>query len=179
MKLRVSSPTIFDSIVDGPGLRMVIWTQGCIHNCLGCHNPQTHILNGGYEVDVNEIIDEMKKLNLQRGITLSGGEPFLQPEALTLIAEKAKSNNLDVWAYTGFTFEELLDREDRYYNDRINLLCQIDVLVDGKFMLNKKDINLKFRGSYNQRIIDVQRSLNENEVVLNHEYMDEVLSIVQ
>lgn len=179
MELRVASPTTFDSIVDGPGLRMVIWTQGCIHNCAGCHNPQTHSLNGGYKLEVNEIIDIIRNLKLQKGITLSGGEPFLQSEVLELIAKEAKRNKLDVWAYTGFTFEELLEQEDKDYNDRIKLLNQIDVLVDGKFELSKRDISLKFRGSYNQRIIDVQRSLKENNIILKYEYMDEVLSIAK
>lgn len=179
MNLRVASPTTFDSIVDGPGLRMVIWTQGCIHNCVGCHNPQTHSINGGYEIEVDEIIDKIKNLKLQRGITFSGGEPFLQSEKLALIAKEAKDNNLDVWTYTGFTFEELLNPEDKHYNDRIKLLSQVDILVDGKFELDKRDIRLKFRGSYNQRIIDVQRSLKEKNIVLKYEYMDEILSTVR
>lgn len=175
MKLRVASPTIFDSIVDGPGLRMVIWTQGCIHNCNGCHNPQTHILNGGYEIDCRDIVDEIINTNLQRGITLSGGEPFLQPIPLELISKEAKKKGLDVWAYTGFTFEELLDKTNNEYEDRLNLLKQVDVLVDGKFDQYKKSIELKFRGSYNQRIIDVQRSLKENKIFLKYEYMEDTL----
>ena len=179
MKLRLASPTTFDSIVDGPGLRMVIWTQGCIHNCTGCHNPQTHSLNSGYKIDVNEIIDIIRNLKLQKGITLSGGEPFLQSEVLELIAKEAKRNKLDVWAYTGFTFEELLEPENKDYNDRIKLLNQIAVLVDGKLELSKRDISLKFRGSYNQRIIDVQRSLKENDIILKYEYMNKVLSIAK
>ena len=107
MKIRLASELSYDSIVDGPGLRMVIWTQGCIHNCYGCHNPQTHKLDGGIVIDTSYIINEMNKLKLQRGITLSGGEPFLQAKALSEIAKYAKSINLDVWCYTGFTYEQL------------------------------------------------------------------------
>lgn len=179
MKLRISSPVTFDSIVDGPGLRMVIWTQGCTHNCKGCHNPQTHNLNGGYEVDTVEVISSIKKLRLQRGITLSGGEPFLQPEALEEIALEAKNNGLDIWSYTGFTFEQLLDKNNENYFKNLSLLKRIDVLVDGKFTESKKDISLKFRGSSNQRIIDVQSSLMQNKVVLSKEYIEDELCIAE
>lgn len=172
MKIRISSPTTFDSIVDGPGLRMVVWTQGCIHNCKNCHNPQTHDLCGGFEVDTKDIIDNIKSLKLQRGITLSGGEPFLQPEALEEIAKEAKSNKLDIWSYTGFTFEKLLNKKNPSYFKNLNLLKQIDVLVDGKFREDRKDISLKFRGSSNQRIIDVQKSLKYKQIILAEEYME-------
>lgn len=174
MKIRISSPTTFDSIVDGPGLRMVIWTQGCIHNCKDCHNPQTHDLCGGYEVETNDIIDKIKSLKLQKGITLSGGEPFLQPEALEEISKEAKNSRLDIWAYTGFTFEQLLDKKNPSYFKNLNLLKQIDILVDGKFMINRKDISLKFRGSSNQRIINVQQSLKYKQIILAEEYMEDL-----
>ena len=175
MNIRVSSDVTFDSIVDGPGLRMVVWTQGCIHNCIGCHNPQTHNLYGGYEIDTNDIINTIKTLKLQRGITLSGGEPFLQPEPLEEIAKEAKKYKLDVWCYTGFTFEELLDKSNPSYFKNLNLLKQIDVLVDGKFIENKKEVGLRFRGSSNQRIIDVQNSLRYKKVFLKEDYMQEAL----
>ena len=179
MKLRIASPVICDSIVDGPGLRMVIWTQGCKHNCKGCHNPQTHSLTKGYEVDTKEIINKMASLKLQQGITLSGGEPFLQPAPLVEIAKEAKNMNLDVWSYTGFKFEELIDRKNPLYFENVELLKYIDVLVDGKFIYNKKKIGLKFRGSYNQRIIDVKESLQRNEVILKNEYMEKRLELVK
>ena len=175
MKIRLSSPISFDSIVDGPGLRMVIWTQGCTHNCVDCHNPQTHSLCGGYEVDTKEIINDMKTLRLQKGITLSGGEPFLQPEALESICRVANEINLDIWAYTGFTFEQLLDNKNPSYFKNLNLLKQIDILVDGKFIPEKKDISLRFRGSSNQRIIDVKKSLKNKELFVIEEYMEENL----
>ena len=179
MKLRIASPVICDSIVDGPGLRMVIWTQGCKHNCKGCHNPQTHSLTKGYEVDTKEIINKMASLKLQQGITLSGGEPFLQPAPLVEIAKEAKNMNLDVWSYTGFKFEELIDRKNPLYFENVELLKYIDVLVDGKFIYNKKKIGLKFRGSYNQRIIDVRKSFESNKVVLNYEYMEKDFDLVR
>ena len=103
MNLRLASDLTLDSIVDGPGLRMVIWTQGCIHHCYKCHNPQTHRLDGGIIVNTDYIIREIKKLKLHRGITLSGGEPFLQAGALSQVAKSAKEYGLDVWCYTGFT----------------------------------------------------------------------------
>lgn len=179
MKIRLSSDITFDSIVDGPGLRAVIWTQGCVHNCIGCHNPQTHNLYDGYEVDTTDIIDKIKHLKLQRGITLSGGEPFLQPEALEEIAKEARKYKFDVWSYTGFTFEELLNKENPSYFKNLNLLKQIDVLVDGKFIESKKDIRLRFRGSSNQRIIDVQKSLKYKKIFLKDEYMQGTLCEVR
>lgn len=179
MKIRVASPLTFDSIVDGPGLRMVIWTQGCNHNCKGCHNPQTHILNGGYEIDTEEIINKIKTLKLQRGITLSGGEPFLQPEASEEIAKEAKKKGLDVWVYTGFDFEQLLDKNNDLYFKYLSLLRQVDVLVDGKFIEAQKDISLKFRGSSNQRIIDVAKSLKSKKILLKEEYYKDEYSAVK
>lgn len=179
MKLRLSSSIMFDSIVDGPGLRMVIWTQGCIHNCYGCHNPQTHSLTSGYEVECEEIIGKLKESRLQKGITLSGGEPFLQPVPLALIAKEAKKMNMDVWAYTGFEFEYLLSKKNTKYKDIMKLLKYVDILVDGKFEMDKKDIDLIYRGSSNQRIIDVQRSLKNGKTILSYEYMEETLSMVK
>ena len=173
MKLRIASPVICDSIVDGPGLRMVIWTQGCKHNCKGCHNPQTHSLTKGYEVDTKEVIYKMASLKLQQGITLSGGEPFLQPAPLAEIAKQAKNMDLDVWSYTGFKFEELIDRRNPLYFENLELLKYVDVLVDGKFELDKRDISLLFRGSANQRIIDVKKSLKYRTAVLKFEYMQQ------
>lgn len=177
MKVRLASNLTYDSIVDGPGLRMVIWTQGCVHHCYKCHNPQTHKLDGGITMDTNQIIKEIKNLKLHRGITLSGGEPFLQPKALSLIAKSAQLENLDVWCYTGFEFEYLLDKKNPLYIDNKNLLQYIDVLVDGKFVYEKKNIKLKFRGSSNQRIIDVKNSLANNKIILKQEYMDEQLNL--
>lgn len=159
-KIRLASPLQQDSIVDGPGIRMVIWTQGCMHHCKGCHNPQTHDLAAGELVTSEEIIAQMKEPQLQTGLTLSGGEPFLQSEALLPIVQAAKEMRLNIWAYSGFTYEQLISHEE--YR---NLLNYLDVLVDGKFMEEEKDYRLKFKGSKNQRIIDVQKSLKQNKVI--------------
>ena len=177
MNIRLASPITYDSIVDGPGLRAVIWTQGCNHNCKGCHNPQTHDTCGGHSVDSLKIISEIYKLRLHRGITLSGGEPFMQSEALLDVAKECKNLNLDVWAYTGYTFEDLTDKKNPNYFNNINLLRNIDVLVDGRFIETKKDITLRFRGSSNQRIIDVKKSLENKRIHLHEEYMKEDLCI--
>ena len=175
MNIRLASPITYDSIVDGPGLRAVIWTQGCNHNCKGCHNPQTHDTCGGHSVDSLKIISEIYKLRLHRGITLSGGEPFMQSEALLDVAKECKNLNLDVWAYTGYTFEDLTDKKNPNYFNNINLLRNIDVLVDGRFIETKKDITLRFRRSSNQRIIDVKKSLENKRIHLHEEYMKEDL----
>ena len=177
MNIRLASPITYDSIVDGPGLRAVIWTQGCNHNCKGCHNPQTHDTCGGHIVDSLNIISEINKLRLHRGITLSEGEPFMQSEALLDVAKECKNLNLDVWAYTGYTFEDLTDKKNPNYFNNINLLRNIDVLVDGRFIETKKDITLRFRGSSNQRIIDVKKSLENKRIHLHEEYMKEDLCI--
>ena len=148
-----------DSIVDGEGLRAVIWTQGCSHNCPGCHNPETHDFNKGVVVPIEDVKEKIKNLALQDGITLSGGDPFFQAEAVTEIAKFAKELKLNVWAYTGFLFEDLIKNEKTR-----ELLNYVDVLVDGKFILDKKSLNLKFRGSSNQRIINVKKSLKDGIV---------------
>ena len=158
-----------DSIVDGPGLRAVIWTQGCSHNCKGCQNPQTHSFNGGELVDAEKICKEISELEYHTGITFSGGDPMFQSEACGVIAEYAKSLGLDVWCYTGFTFEELveLSKKSDKYNKFIN---NIDVLVDGRFVLEKRNLNLLFRGSENQRLIDMKKTLETGEIILLNEY---------
>ena len=171
MKLRVAAPLTIDSIVDGPGLRMVLWTQGCKHQCKGCHNLQTHDLQGGYDIDSDDIIVQMQSTKLQRGLTLSGGEPFLQAEAIIPIAQAAQRLGLDVWAYTGFTWEQLLESSNPQQHYHLKLLQLIDTLVDGRFVQGKKSNQLQYRGSSNQRIIDVQASLDLSSVVLRTEYV--------
>lgn len=155
-----------DSIVDGPGLRFAIFTQGCRHNCEGCHNPNSHDLNGGYEEDTDTIIGKIKSNPLLDGITLSGGEPFLQAKPLALIADAAKAEGLGVMAYTGYTFEELMsgaNEENGWYE----LLTKLDLLVDGRFVLKERSIELNFKGSRNQRILDVPESLKQNKAILS------------
>lgn len=160
MKIRLADDNLLtDSIVDGEGLRAVLWTQGCSHNCKGCHNPETHDFNKGVLVEVDEVKQLIKDLTLQDGITFSGGDPFFQPEPCIEIAKFAKEEGLNVWAYTGFLFEDLIKNEKMR-----EFLNYIDVLVDGKFELDNKSLNLKFRGSTNQRIINVPRSLKMGKV---------------
>ena len=151
-----------DSIVDGVGLRLTVFTQGCSRRCPGCHNPQTHELDGGKTMDVDEILDLVKKNPLLDGITLSGGEPFLQVRACTELAKGVHDMGLNVWCYTGYVFEDLLSNNE-YLRE---FLESIDVLVDGPFKQNKKTLNSRFRGSTNQRIIDVPASLREGRTIL-------------
>ena len=160
MKIRIAGFEE-ESIVDGEGVRFVIFTQGCPHKCPGCHNPETHDFNDGKEYDTSEIVEMFKKNPLISGITLSGGEPFCQPTACTELAREAHKLGLNVWCYTGYSFETLLRDSDR------RLLSEIDVLVDGKFSKSLKSLALKFRGSSNQRIIDVQKSFQQNSIVLH------------
>ncbi len=172
MKIRLAAPLQYDSVVDGEGIRTVIWTQGCSHNCKGCHNPETHDFNGGTLVEIEDIKKELKNLKFQDGITLSGGDPFMQPDACLEIAKFAKKIGLNVWTYTGFTFDQLktLGRTKPVI---IELLKNIDVLIDGKFVLEEKTYEAPYRGSKNQRIIDVQQSLIKNEIVIVDKYNEQ------
>ena len=163
-KIRLASDLQKDSIVDGPGLRMVLWTQGCPHHCPGCHNPQTHDETGGVLVEVDHIIAEMQSARLQSGLTLSGGEPFQQAKELVPIVRFVKEElHLNVWAYSGYTFEMLFQDETMR-----QLLELLDVLVDGRFIEAEKDYRLRFKGSKNQRIIDVPASIQAGSVILSH-----------
>lgn len=158
MKIRLAAPMQRESIVDGQGIRMVIWSQGCKMACPGCHNPETHNPCGGKEFDIEELKNEITKYaKYHQGITLSGGDPFLQPEANKELADHAHSLGLDVWAYCGKTYEQLQDNV---------LLSSCDVLIDGPFIKELRDVTLAFRGSSNQRIINVQRSLESGGVIL-------------
>ncbi|MBT0826764.1 anaerobic ribonucleoside-triphosphate reductase activating protein [Campylobacter lari] len=150
-----------ESIVDGYGLRYVIFTQGCHHHCKGCHNPQTHDFNKGYLQDLASLHDEICKNPLLQGVTFSGGEPFMQAKNLSILAKHIKTLGLDLTIYTGFTYEELLEEKSKK-----ELLILADVLVDGKFILEQKDLSLKFKGSKNQRVIDVVKSLEQGKVIL-------------
>ena len=165
MKIRLATPDIqADSVVDGEGIRAVIWTQGCPHHCQGCHNPETHDFNAGYLVDVDTIKEQIKNLTFHTGITLSGGDPLMQVEACLDIARFTKDLGLDIWCYTGFTFEELIiaSKTKPIIKDFLNT---IDVLVDGKFKLEEKTYDSVFRGSKNQRIIDTKKSLAKDKLV--------------
>lgn len=160
MKLRIAG-VANDSIVDGPGLRLTVFTQGCPHACLGCHNPQTHDFAGGSDVDTAEILRMIADNPLLDGITLSGGEPFCQSQACAELASAAHAVGLNVWCYSGYTFEQLLHGRAEWQS----LLKQLDVLVDGPFILEKRTLECRFRGSTNQRLIDVQQSLHKSQAV--------------
>ena len=163
-KLRISGIEP-ESIVDGPGIRYTVFVQGCPHHCEGCHNPQTHDFDGGKLVEMEKIIEEVKKNPLLSGITFSGGEPFCQPEELTELGKEIKKLGLNLVCYSGFTFEELLAMSENKPSV-LGLLNIIDILIDGKFVLAEKSLMLKFRGSKNQRIIDVPASLLKGTAVL-------------
>lgn len=152
--MRIAS-YIQDSIVDGPGLRFTLFTQGCPHRCEGCHNPQTHDFAGGREMQPAEIAELILKNPLTDGVTFSGGEPFAQAADCAEIARAVRRQGLNVWAYSGWTFEQLLEQG----GDKLELLRLCDVLVDGPFILAQRSLSLKWRGSTNQRVIDVARSL--------------------
>jgi len=167
VKIRLAADLQSDSIVDGEGIRTVVWTQGCPHHCKGCHNPSTHDFEGGALVEVEDVIEELKTLKGQDGITLSGGDPVCQSDACFELAHAAHELGLNVWCYTGFTYEEMIRNPKQK-----RLLEEIDVLVDGKFILEEKSYDIYFRGSKNQRIIDVKESLLKERVVLKPEYIE-------
>lgn len=162
--LRVSG-VISESIVDGPGIRFVIFAQGCNHHCKGCHNPSTFDLNGGKLVDIDTLMGEIKKNPLLKGVTFSGGEPFLQAGVFAEIAKQCHLLGLDVISYTGYTFESLVSGFEEHPDWKI-LLNNVDVLIDGPFIEEKKSLLLLFRGSSNQRILDAKLSLRKCQPIL-------------
>jgi len=153
-----------ESIVDGPGIRAVVYAQGCPHHCPHCHNPSTWDFQGGYELDIDDIVGRVKETGLLRGVTLSGGEPFAQAESFAELAGRVKALGLDVVTYTGYTFEELVEIAQKDPSVARLLSCT-DILIDGPYRHEERDLALAFRGSRNQRIIEVQKSLEEGRVV--------------
>lgn len=154
----------FESLVDGEGVRAVLFISGCLHNCPYCHSPQTHSFTYGKEVDqelIDQINNEMIKRPYISGITLSGGDCMYSPVEILKLIKKLDIPHNNIWCYTGFTYEQIISNKNQY-----KLLKYIDVLVDGEFEYSKRDISLAFRGSSNQRIIDVKQSLKKGEVVL-------------
>ncbi len=160
--LRISG-TINDSIVDGPGFRLTIFVQGCPHNCEGCHNPQTHDFNGGKDMTLTEILDMVHSNPLLDGVTFSGGEPFCQAGKLAELGREIKKAGLNIVTYTGYTFEYLLSHADDSNNYR-ELIEVSDYIIDGPFVISQRDLTLKFRGSKNQRIIDVVKTLDNKNI---------------
>lgn len=166
-KIRIAG-LVEDSIVDGPGIRLAIFTQGCYHNCEGCHNKHTQDPYGGYWVTAGEIIDRVTHNPLCGGITLTGGEPVEQSEALIPVAQAVRDMKKNVWMYTGYTWEQLFIkmRSDHHIEELLHL---VDVLVDGKFEISMRNLDLMYRGSVNQRLIDVQKSFQAEQIILWHD----------
>ena len=152
-----------DSIVDGPGLRFTLFVQGCPHGCPGCHNPETHDVCGGREMAPADVIALLLSNPWTDGLTLSGGEPFAQPEACAQIARAAKAHGLSVWAYSGYTIDQLMQSPLPAVGELLGL-C--DVLVDGPFRLAQRSLSLRWRGSANQRVLDVPASLAAGRAVV-------------
>ena len=154
----------YESLVNGPGMRRVFFAQGCRHNCKGCFNPDTHDFNGGESCNMDELIQAVLENPMLRGVTFSGGDPWEQAEKFAYMAKVFKNNNLNVWCYTGYTYEYILEyqTEIQGWNELLN---NIDVLVDGRFEEENMQEGLKFRGSSNQRIIDVRESIKQGNVV--------------
>ena len=156
------SGIVSDSIVDGPGIRTTVFCQGCPHHCPGCHNPETWDFGCGTDMDEETIVEIVRSNPLCRGVTFSGGEPFAQAEAFAKLAGLLKEKGYEVASYSGYTFEALLNGTPA----QRKLLEAIDILIDGPFVLAEKSLELAFRGSRNQRILDVPKSLVAGEAVL-------------
>ena len=163
MEIRIAG-IVDDSIVDGPGFRLAVFTQGCPHDCPGCHNPDTHAFDGGKADTTEHVISVMKDNPLLDGVTLTGGDPFCQSAACAEIARAAKTMGLNVWAYSGWTYGELLEKA-KTESAVTELLASVDVLVDGRFIQSQRTLELRFRGSRNQRLIDVPASLRQGKAV--------------
>lgn len=158
--------TIGESIVDGPGIRYVIFTQGCPHACAGCHNPHTHDFKAGTLLSLDILFADIMKNPLISGVTFSGGEPFCQAEPLLVLAQALRAQNKHIMAYSGYTFEQILQMGEK----EVALLKACDLLVDGPFIQGLRDLSLRFRGSSNQRILDVPQSLKAGMPVWAKKY---------
>jgi len=152
------------SIVDGEGLRFTVFTQGCPHLCPGCHNPQAHDFESGYDCDTHRILEEIDRDPLLQGVTFSGGEPLCRAGELLELAREIRGRGLDIWCYTGYTLERLLEWREAD-TALAALLALIDVLVDGPFLQDQRDLTLRFRGSGNQRVLNLPASLAAGQAV--------------
>ena len=157
------------SAVDGPGLRLAVFTQGCPHRCAGCQNPETHNFEGGYDIPVDELLREFEHNPLLRGVTLSGGEPLARAGELLPLVLGTRALGKDVACFTGYTLEELLVMM-RGDDDLAQLLACIDLLIDGRYDAAQRDLTLRFRGSRNQRVLDLPACLTSGQVVLAEGY---------
>ena len=156
---------VTDSIVDGPGYRTAVFAQGCPHHCPGCHNPESHDPDGGTDWTLDAVEAKFTGNPLLDGITLTGGEPFQQPAACAELARRAHEKGLNVWTFSGYLYEKLLElaAEDEAVSD---LLARTDVLVEGPFLLAERSLELLYKGSRNQRIIDLNKTRAEGGIVL-------------
>lgn len=162
MELTIAG-VVKESIVDGPGIRYTVFTQGCPHHCPGCHNPQTWAFEGGQPTTAQALFEDFQKDPILKGITFSGGEPFCQPEPLTELAKLVHGAGKDVTIFTGDTYEQLLEKQDPAVDA---LLAQCDLLIDGPFVMAQRNLELRFRGSENQRLIDMKKTRQAGCVVL-------------
>lgn len=163
MKNKIRIAGIFnDSLVDGPGVRLSIFMQGCPHACQGCHNPNTWDKNGGYLVNLDDIVSKFSENKFLDGITLTGGDPLIHVEKSLYLAKKAKKHGLNIIIYTGFLYEDLIKKNDKNLKELFKIS---DVLIDGPFIIKLHDKNLKWRGSSNQRIIALKESLESNKII--------------
>ena len=168
--LRLSG-VVKESIVDGAGLRLVVFSQGCPHHCPECHNPHTHDFDKGTDTDIQKIVDEVLKNPMLRGVTFSGGEPFCQADGFAELAKRLKSENrkLDIMVYSGWTYEQLIEKAKKEPAvEKLLSLC--DTMVDGPFVVAQKDLTLRYRGSKNQRYIDLNRTRISGKVTLVSEF---------
>lgn len=158
MQIRLSGPLEHDNIVNGYGLRAVLWTQGCPNRCLGCQNPETWDFDGGILVDIEEVKKHLREFKGQAGITFCGGEPFVQPEACKAIADWCRKElGWNVWSFSGFTYEMIMEMGGA----AVEFLKSLDALIDGPFVLAERDLTLKFRGSRNQRLLHLKYGTGE------------------
>ncbi|MFA6834987.1 MAG: anaerobic ribonucleoside-triphosphate reductase activating protein [Fibrobacteraceae bacterium] len=154
-----------ESCVDGPGMRMTVFVQGCPHHCPFCHNPQTHDFKGGHDIDIAEILDMLDEDPLLDGVTFSGGEPFCQAKNLVPLAREIKERGMHLTIYTGYLYEDLIKKSNTE-PEILELLTFADLLVDGPFLIAERTLDAPFKGSSNQRLIDVQKTLGGKEVIL-------------
>lgn len=154
-----------ESLVNGTGLRRVLFAQICKHNCPGCFNPDTHSELGGEWFNIDTLIQNIQTSPLISGVTFSGGDPFEQANQFAHIAQAVRTPNFDIWCYTGYTYEYILEHQTTQLGWQ-DLLHNIDILVDGPFIQSQHDPNLKYRGSSNQRIINVPQSLKLGKIIL-------------
>lgn len=163
MKLQIGG-FLDNSLVNGDGMRSVIFVSGCMHNCESCQNEFMQDFNYGDSASIQDILEKIKKnIPIIKGVTFSGGEPFESAAALSKLSEKIRDLGLSIWCYSGYTYEELINSGD---NDKLRLLRLIDVLIDGKFNEALMGGASKYTGSSNQRIIDIGKSILENQIVI-------------